>query len=385
MFVLGAAATLAIASRDPIVTWGYEAAVFLVCAGLCITPAQNRDRPKAGWRNRVWIPLAGISVWGFAQLLLNATVYRWATLDATLRFASYGATTFAASLALANPAARRMFLSALAWFGAAVSAVSVLAYFTSPGKILWFFPSPYPDVWGPFLSRNNFAQFLEITLPVSLWLALREGKRVHLVTAAAMLAAGFASGSRAGAILLTAEVAIAFLAAGRGARRELRWFLPAAALLAAVAGANTLVERFQESDPLRYRREIFQSTAAMIAERPWQGYGLGTYAVVYPEFAVFDSGAVVEHAHSDWLEWAAEGGLLFALLWAALASALCRRAIRSIWGLGLVALFCHALVDFPFARPGVAAWAFILAGAMSRVAQQPAESARLRKAAAVGH
>jgi O-antigen ligase len=309
-------------------------------------------------------------LWGFAQLAWNATVDAWATYEAALRFGSYGATAVVAAQALRRRAVLEVFLEGIAWFGTAVSVVSVLAYFTSPSKVLWLFPSPYPDVWGPFLSRNNFAQFLELAMPAALWLATKRDRRVHLLTGATMLAAGVASASRAGAILLAAETVVVFALAGSTGRRRLATFLSAATLLVAIAGAGTLADRFRDPDPLRYRLEMFQSSWHMIAARPWQGYGLGTYAVVYPEFAEFDSGAVVEHAHNDWLEWTSEGGLPFGALWTVLALALCRPAICSIWGLGVVALFLHALVDYPFARHGVAAWAFILAGALGRVREE---------------
>jgi O-antigen ligase len=130
-----------------------------------------------------------------------------------------------------------------------------------------------------------------------------------------------------------------------------------------------LLERLQDPDPMRDRREIFASTAAMIAERPWTGYGLGTFATVYPEFARFDPGAVVEHAHNDWLEWAAEGGWPYAALWLLLALATLRPAVESIWG---IAVFLHALVDYPLARLGVAAWLFILVGVLESFTHRPA-------------
>jgi len=100
----------------------------------------------------------------------------------------------------------------------------------------------------------------------------------------------------------------------------------------------------------------------MIAEHPWRGFGLGTFSTVYPAYAAFDAGAVVEHAHNDWLEWTSEGGLPFALVWAALALAATRAAIRSMWAIGVPAVFLHALVDYPFARLGIAAWVFVLIG-----------------------
>ena len=132
-----------------------------------------------------------------------------------------------------------------------------------------------------------------------------------------------------------------------------------------MAGAGTLLGRFAETDPLRYRREMAASSVHIIRDHPWQGSGLGTYASVYPAYATFDLGATVEHAHNYWLEWAAEGGIPFALVWLVLALALCRPAARSIWGIGILAVFLHALVDYPFARFGLTAWNFALMGALS--------------------
>jgi hypothetical protein len=242
---------------------------------------------------------------------------------------------------------------------------SVLAYYTSPGKILWFFPSPYPDVWGPFLSRNNFAQFLELALPVSLWLgSTGRGTPYHWM-GAAILACGLASASRAGAVVLVLEAAAVFLLARPAApRRLIPQFWLAVLAMAALAGGEALVHRLEDPDPFRDRREISESSLQMIAARPWAGYGLGNFATVYPEFARFDPGAVVGHAHNDWLEWATEGGWPYAGVWMLLAISVTRPAFRSIWGIGVPAVFVHALVDYPFARFGVAAWLFILAGAL---------------------
>jgi O-antigen ligase len=103
----------------------------------------------------------------------------------------------------------------------------------------------------------------------------------------------------------------------------------------------------------------------MIASRPWTGFGLGTFPAVYPAYAVFDVGQSVEHAHNDWLEWAAEGGIPFAVMWIALAIWSGRPAVRSVWGIGVLGCFLHGLVDYPFARFGVAAWIFLLLGMLA--------------------
>jgi len=314
----------------------------------------------------IWMLLA---VWGFVQLGAGWTVYRNATLNGSLRVAAFSATALVASVVFSRPQRRERLLRGFAWFGLLVGVVSIVAYYASPGRILWLFSSPYPDVWGPFLSRNNFAQFMELVFPVALWLACSgrrsEDRLTYMWMSAVMLACGLASSSRAGAVLLVLEtLGVFLLVRPRPGRRLVAGFAAGAIVFAALAGGDTLIQRFHDSDPLQYRREIYASSLAMIAERPWTGYGLGTFATVYPEFATFDAGAVVEHAHNDWLEWAGEGGWLYAGVWLLLALAVVRPALQSIWGIGIVAVFLHALVDYPFARFGVAACLFILVGAL---------------------
>ena len=86
--------------------------------------------------------------------------------------------------------------------------------------------------------------------------------------------------------------------------------------------------------------------------------------MVYPRYAGFDSGSYVNQAHNDWLQWAAEGGLPFAILLAIFALLLWKPAVQSIYGLGTVAFLLHALVDYPMQqRPALGAWFFALAGA----------------------
>ncbi len=367
LLVLAASATLAIWSADPFVDWAYEGSVFLL-AGWVTLRSNVRIGPML-------VTAAVLAVWGFGQLAVGATVYRYATLNASLRVAALGATALVASVVFERSEARDRLLRWFAWFGFVLSIASVVAYYTSPGNILWLFPSPYPDVWGPFLSRNNFAQFLELALPVSLWLgcrACRTGRgslyrrgSLYIWMSATMLACGLASASRAGAVLLILEAALVFVLARPPAPRQLiAKFAAGVIALAALAGGEVLVNRLRDPDPFRDRREIFASSLAMIAARPWSGFGLGNFAVVYPEFARFDPGAVVEHAHNDWLEWATEGGWPYAAVWMLLVISVVRPALRSIWGIGVPAIFVHALLDYPFARFGVVAWLFILTGAL---------------------
>lgn len=359
LFLAAAAATLGIGFREPRLEYGYECVLFILMACWCSRPMP----PIPG------LLLAAIAAWGFCQLAMGATVYRYATLVSSMRFAALAATAWVSFRVFGSHRLRVEFLRVFAWFGVAVAVMSVLAYFTSAGKILWMFDAPYPDVWGPFLSRNNFAQFLELAMPVALWFALRErsGNKLYLCFAAVMLASGLASASRAGAAILVME-AMAVLWMHRKSklmRRMTLGLVLATAAFAAMPGIGTLAGRLTEPDPYQVRREIAHSTVHMIASRPWTGFGLGTFPVVYPEYALFDVGQSVEHAHNDWLEWAAEGGLGFAILWIGLALWSARLALLTGWGIGVLGCFLHGLVDYPFARFGVSAWIFLLLGMLA--------------------
>ncbi len=363
LFFMAVGATLAIGFREPRLDYFYECALFLLAAGWCFAVRDTGIAPMPG------LPIAAILAWGFCQLALGATVYRYATLQSSLRYSALAATAWISCRAFRSQGLRVEFLRVLAWFGALVAATSVLAYFTSPGKILWTFDAPYPDVWGPFLSRNNFAQFLELAMPVALWLGLREpsGGILYGLFGAIMLASGLASASRAGSAILVLE-AIAVLWTRRKsplARRTAPGLVLATILFAAVPGIGNLAGRLAAPDPYQGRREIARSTLAMIANRPWTGFGMGTFAAVYPAYAVFDTGQTVEHAHNDWLEWAAEGGIPYAAIWIGLALWSVRPAVRSGWGIGVLGCFLHAVVDYPFARFGISAWIFLLLGMLA--------------------
>jgi O-antigen ligase len=86
---------------------------------------------------------------------------------------------------------------------------------------------------------------------------------------------------------------------------------------------------------------------------------------VYPAYARFDIGLVVNHAHNDWAEWLAEGGVPFLAALASMAVWAVMPAVRSIWGIGLISVFLHALVDYPMQRLGLALWVFVLAGVLA--------------------
>jgi O-antigen ligase len=111
---------------------------------------------------------------------------------------------------------------------------------------------------------------------------------------------------------------------------------------------------------MQVRRQLDLSTLHMIAAHPWFGVGLGAWSTVYPHYALVDIGAFANQAHNDWLQWTAEGGVPFGLILATLFFWCLRPAISSVWGLGIIAVFLHALVDYPFSRPALGSWPILI-------------------------
>jgi len=134
-------------------------------------------------------------------------------------------------------------------------------------------------------------------------------------------------------------------------------------LLTAVVGWETIWNRLQEPNPYSLRAELVRSSIEMIRDRPAMGFGLGTWSTAYPAYAHFDDGLFVNQAHNDWVQWAAEGGLPFAGIILAIVIMSVRPALRSVWGIGILAVFVHCLVDYPMQqRPALTAFFFAILG-----------------------
>jgi O-antigen ligase len=300
---------------------------------------------------------AAAALWGVAQIVFHRTVYPHDTWNRALYFGVLGAIALIARHAAANSAARRYLLDAFLWMSLIVAGAGVTGAYLAPGRIFGLFASGYVEVWGTFPNRNHFAMLAELAIPVALWRGLA-GRPDYLVIAAVLGAAAIAAASRGGAVLIGGEFAALIVLARPRVFKRAALALVLLIVLSAIAGGERLAARFTEADPVR--GPILQSTLAMIGEAPWTGFGLGTFATVYPAFARFDAGRVVNQAHNDWAEFAAEGGIPFAMLMLGFAGWIVRLSIRSGWGIGVAAVFLHASVDYPFARAGIAVWLVVL-------------------------
>lgn len=222
-------------------------------------------------------------------------------------------------------------------------------------------------VWWPFVYRNHYAAFALLALPALLWAAMHSGElRWPALFAIVFAVAGVLScGSRSGFLGLLA-IAVCFpvlMLRDAPRRRPATWTLLAfpavVAAVALLASPDLLVWRWQHSGwLLEGRVEYWGATIRMIAERPLAGWGFGTWPDVFRQFMESDPGLVVNRAHSDFLEFAAEGGVLVLLSLAGLFLRSVWLACRLPWALGLPVLLGLAMTDYPLRLP-LLLWDFL--------------------------
>jgi len=315
-----------------------------------------------------------IPLWGVVQLVAHTTASSLETRVSVLRWGALAGVFFLTQTVARTRTARRNVLSAFLFFATAMAVLCLAQLFTSQGLVLWIFPTGYPDVYATFPSYNNYAQFVELALPIALWRALREGWRSWWYVLAGGLLYGsvIGSASRAGAALCTAELLV-MLVIGLVKLRDPETGLPTRSTTAmlvmvpVLAAAFTLAvgwervwQRFQQNDPYLVRKEFMLAAADMAMHRPLTGYGLGTFPEVYQRYAIKDFPFYANHTHNDWAEFAADGGFPFLLLVLVPFAVAVPTAARNPWGMGLIAIMLHACVDFPFPRPAVSGWMFVL-------------------------
>ena len=368
--------TITVFVRDAWALQSFQIGVFALLAVVLVAGIRTGKEHIAGGL-APWLVYL-IPLWGLIQIFAHTTASSVETREAVLRWSALAGVFFLTQIAADTRTARRNLLSAFLLFSTGMAVLCLMQLFTSGGLVLWIFPTGYPDVYATFPSYNNYAQFVEIALPIALWRALREGWRSwwYALAGGILYASVIGSASRAGTALCTAEL-LAMLAIGLVRLRDPETGLPTRSTTATLvmvpvlAAAFTLAVgwervwlRFQQNDPYLVRREFIMAAADMAKQRPLTGFGLGTFPEVYQRYAIKDFPFYANHAHNDWAEFAADGGVPFLLLVLIPFAAGVPTAVRNPWGLGLIAIMLHACVDFPFPRPAVSGWMFVLLGVL---------------------
>ena len=335
-----------------------------VCLFACVAWVAHRKFREGSAARFPWFLAAPalLLIIGTAQLLAHSTVYALPTARAALDWAAYLACGWLTVQVTQAPTIRERLLVWWACFSGAVCACAILTAFTSPFHLFWLLQVRFEQVFGPYVYRNQLAAFVELSLPIVLYLAIRETERraLFLMIAAVQVSSVVVSASRTGLIMVGLELVVLLALAA-----QKRWFAPKAsvtfALLlascvlagAGLAGFSTIEKRFAEKHPYQVRHEILLSTLHMARARPLVGWGLGNFRTVYPAYGRVDPGVLVNEAHNDWAQWAAEGGICAAVAMFLFAGWSSWVGLKTGWAIGVAAVFCHAFVDYPFEEPSL--------------------------------
>ena len=350
----------------------FQIAIFALVITQVFNGVRSRGAEVAGGVRARFV--YAIPIWGAMQLIAHTTTYSFATREEVLRWGALCGVFYLTPTATRPESWRQRFLKAFLCFATGMAILCLLQLNTSRGNILWIFETRYSDIYATFQNKNNYCQFVELALPVALWGAVREGWRSwwYALAGGVLYASAVGAASRAGFVLCTAElIAILFMGLigkrktgtdpARGSIAGMILIVPTvAAAFAFAVGWQPTWKRFQDKDQYAIRREFLLGAIEMAKHRPLTGYGLGTFEDVYQKYTNKDCPFTANHAHNDWAEFAAEGGIPFLVLVGIPFFGAIPSVFRHPWALGLAGTMLNAFVDYPFPRPAVSGWMFAL-------------------------
>jgi O-antigen ligase len=345
--------------------------------------------------------------------------------DSTLRAAALvwglGLLAWVAAPALSRSGPAIGAVSVVAAAGFCLSAYAIYARARFGDRLFGSIAVPTVRPFGPFVSKNHFAGYVEMASLLAFGLAIglvaserargrdwtaspRAGSVVTaMVGGVAMALAVLACLSRGGVISLAAGgLALLGLRLARSRRARTRGRLLATLGLAAGIGALLLAlappeaqERMRSLGGASFRLDTWRDTVRMAGTSPVVGQGLGAFHDAYPRFKRGHGLIRVEHTENDYLETLAEGGLVGLGLALAGAGVLLlggrgNESEPAVSGIGLgataglVALAVHSGVDFNLRIPSNAALAAVLAAAVAGAAGGRARPLSRAASAALG-
>jgi O-antigen ligase len=240
----------------------------------------------------------------------------------------------------------RILARSLAVMGAIAVLIAVLQPALFPnGKVYGFWSPIYVEARpvGPIISRNHFASWMVLAAPITVgyllthartyWIGAtrtRIGVRI-LTDTRALWVAGCAvlmvtgvmfSQSRAGLTGLAAAAMVGMVGSGRHLGSRGRAGLLAASLMLGAAAwlvanpSSGVMQRIQttQNDDWGGRPAIWQATIAMARQYPVTGVGLGAYEGAMPAYQQKPVTILLNHAHSQYLQWWSEGGMIGTLI-----------------------------------------------------------------------
>jgi O-antigen ligase/polysaccharide polymerase Wzy-like membrane protein len=351
-------------------------------------------------------PLVSISVWPQATAAALATAFTAIALFWAAReiFRVHGVRRAVRTVALA---------------GAIASFAGLLQRKSGTNLVYGFWQPLESGAWpfGPFINRNFFATWVVMAIPLCVGYLLArhpgrvrqdarpwrvrlahalDGRAIWLMTVIGLMTVGlFASLSRSGVLALGAVLISGWAGSrlqrvphGRG------WALPGVLAVAATVvlwgDLPALVTRVEESRVLEpsERAAIWRDTVPLVRDHWLAGTGAGAYERAMLLYQTTDRTYYDNHAHSEYLQVAADGGLLLAIPVLTALLALVAGGVRQLrqdrtgmfWirlgaAAGLVGVVVQSFWDTGLRAPGNAILSAVLAAILLH---EPSAAGRTR-------
>jgi O-antigen ligase len=284
---------------------------------------------------------------------------------------------FAVSLAYIDTAKRiRTIVFTITIFGFCYAFFAILQSFLSPNKIYGVLEVPFATPFGSFVNRHNFAAFMEMTIAVPLGLLVVGGipqdKRLIYLTAIVLMGVALIlSGSRGGLVSLLAMIFFVIFITTQAKNYGsfilkiglavvlITTIIVGASLIGGESSLTRLAETAESKDITTNRSHIWNVTLEVIKNSPVLGAGIGAFGVAYTPHDTLNGLERVEQAHNDYLQVAADAGVIGLLIGGAFLFILFKTGLKNIKtsnlyrkGVavgalgGCFAVLIHSLFDF---------------------------------------
>ncbi|MDY7009308.1 MAG: O-antigen ligase family protein [Planctomycetota bacterium] len=292
--------------------------------------------------------------------------------------------------------------------GGAVAMLTLAQIATDAQKIYWRIPAV--AIGGPYVNRNNYCQFMNLSVGAALGMLLvflKSGfRRTPVVLSRAVerlgakelrpawylsgmivlaVASVFLSLSRGGMISLLVAWGVTIAVLGLKRRLDKWGWVMCALAVGAFAcvlyvGFDSVYDRLASLWNLRKdigRWQLVRDSVRAWAAFPLVGAGLGVHEYIYPMFDQSTILATASHVENEYVQMAEETGVVGLVLIGAFAVVILRNYLRCLQerrsicgavaiglGAGLLAVLIHSMCDFGLHLPSIAVLAAVFCGLM---------------------
>lgn len=325
---------------------------------------------------------------------ISLSINRKATLAEFFRIASYGAFYAVTVQLLARRGYLTRTLMIIVVFASILSFLSILQHILSNNKIYWVRNLTMGgSLFGPYVNRNHYAGLMEMVFPLVLSLFLfykpqirqfplreRIARMFNLRQTNIYLLLGFVAVLVATSVFLTlsrmgiVSLSLSLILFGalfllRGGDRKRGIIIIAICVLVVLSvgwfGWDPIFERFAkirnpQGDITEQRLILWKDSWNIVRDYPLFGTGFGSFQDIYPKYRTLKGAALADHAHNDYIELLANGGVVALLLAGGFFAVLVSRSfavfrkrrdpysryvfIASLTG--IIAILLHSITDF---------------------------------------